>query len=620
MPKIVNSWIVVVLTIGLSALSFQTLANSVNDSIMQAIDNNPEVKQKWFEFISASEDVKAAKAGYKPQVNSTAGYQYQRQNYGPVREFDGAYARLTLTQMLYDGGKTSAEADQFTNFQLVAFFNLLDTAEQIALEAFRAHQDVIKQRKLVDLAKQNLEKHFQVYRQIESSAKAGVAKLADLEQISGRVSLAQTNLVTETSNLHDVTARYLRIVGTIPATDLEDTQLNFVLAPSVVQSLETAYINSPAYHAALRNITAYEFASEATKAAFKPKVDLVGSYGYQGYSDLGLNESQNEARAGVEVSYNFYSGGRDSALRRQSLAQVNIAKELRYKACLDIRQNVQISYNDSIKIASQLPLLNQHRLASDKVRTAYKQQFDIGQRSLLDVLDSENEYFQASRAYFDAIHTLNIAKARNFASSGLLMQTLSLSNRDWPSLTELGAEPISVDPKTACPALDLSEASGFAMDSDNDGVTDIMDFCPNTPITDKVDARGCSIMTSEQVTFRLDAKFEHDSATLSEQNLVQIAELVTFLNNHPDAVVEIQGHTSTPGKDWYNNRLSQQRADSVKDVLINQFNVAEARVKAKGYGSKVLLSTDNTEQAHALNRRIEAVVSANQEVAVKRQQ
>lgn len=618
MLKSFNSWIGLAVTFGLSALPFNTFASSVSDTIMQAIEHNPEVKAKWYEFISASEDVKAAKAGYKPQINSTAGYQFQRQNYGPEREYNGTYARLTLTQMLYDGGKTSAEADQFTNFQLVAFFNLLDTAEQIALEAFRAHQDVMKHRKLVDLAKQNLDKHFQVYRQIESSAKAGVAKQADLEQISGRVSLAQTNLVTETSNLHDVSARFLRITGKMPAATLEEVSFNLTLPETVVQSLESAYVSSPAYHAALRNITAYEFASEATKSAFKPQVNLVGSYGYQSYSDLGLNTSQNEARAGIEVSYNFYNGGRDSALRRQSLAQVNIAKELRDKACYDIRQNVQISYNDSSKIASQLPLLNQHRLASDKVRTAYKQQFDIGQRSLLDVLDSENEYFQASRAYFDATYTLSVAKARNLAGSGVLMQNLSLANRNWPSLTELGAEPIAVDPKSACPALDLAEASGFNVDSDGDGVTDVADFCPNTPITDKVDIRGCSVMTSEQVTFRLDLKFEHDSATLSAQDMTQIADLVTFLNNHPSAVVEIQGHTSTPGKDWYNARLSQQRADNVKAVLLNEFNVAEKRVNAKGYGATMLLSTEDTEAAHALNRRIEAVVSANTEKVVSR--
>ena len=618
MQKSANLRVGLALSIGLSALPLNSFASTISDTIMQAIEHNPEVQAKWFEFLSASEDVKAAKAGYKPQINSTAGYQYQRQNYGPVREYDGAFARLSLTQMLYDGGETSNEVNQFTNFQLVAFFNLLDTSEQIALEAFRAHQDVIKQRKLVDLAKLNLDKHFQVYRQIESSAKAGVAKLADLEQISGRVSLAQTNLITETSNLHDVSARFLRVTGSMPSAMLEDATVNFTLPDSVVQSLEMAYASSPAYHAALRNISAYEFASEATLAAFKPKVNLVGSYGYQNYSDLGLRTDQNEARVGIEMTYNFYNGGRDSAARRQSLAQVNIAKEMREKACFDIRQNVQISYNDSIKLSGQLPLLNQHRLASDKVRTAYKQQFDIGQRSLLDVLDSENEHFQASRAYIDALYTLNVAKARNLAGSGVLMQTLSLTNRQWPSLTQLGAEPIAVDPKSACPALNLAEVSNLEIDSDKDGVTDTADFCPETPVTDKVDARGCSIMTSEKVSFRLDLKFDHNSAMLSAQDMVQIEKFVKFLNNHPDTTVEIQGHTSIQGKDWYNERLSQQRADAVKDVLVNQFNLSRNRIKAKGFGSNVLLSSENTEQAHALNRRIEAVVSASKETTLSR--
>lgn len=619
MFKAVHTGLGMIFIAGLAAFPLNVVAKSVTDTVMVSIEYNPEVRAKWHEFVSASEDVNAAKSGYKPQLNSAAGYQYQKQNYGPVREYDGAYARLTLNQMLYDGSKTSAEIDQFTNFQLVAFFSLLDTAEQVALEAFRAHQDVIKQRKLVKLAQQNLNKHFEVYRQIESSAKAGVAKLADLEQVSGRVSLAQTNLITETSNLHDVSARFLRISGIVPSQDLEDLTFNVALPETVVESLEKAYIHSPAYHAALRNINAYEFATEATNAAFKPKVNLVGSYGYQNYSNLGLKADQNEARVGIEVSYNFYNGGRDSALRRQSLAQVNIAKDLRDKACYDIRQNVQISYNDTIKIASQLPLLNQHRIASDKVRIAYKQQFDIGQRSLLDVLDSENEYFQASRAYFDALYTLNIAKARNLAGTGVLLQSLDVANRNWPSLTELGTEPFNIDPQTACPAVDLNDSLNTLMDADDDGVADIADFCPDTPSSDKVDAKGCSIMAAEQVSFRLDLKFAHNSAELSEHDIAEVGQLAKFLRNHPSSSVEIQGHTSAQGKAWYNDLLSQQRADAVKRQLSTHFNIDSDRVTAKGYGANMLLSNDDNEAAHALNRRIEAVVTAKRETVVSRQ-
>jgi hypothetical protein len=72
---------------------------------------------------------------------------------------------------------------------------------------------------------ENLETHQQVYDQIEESATAGVARAADLEQIAGRLSLAQTNVITEQSNLHDVIARYLRIVGSMPPEQMEQLQL-----------------------------------------------------------------------------------------------------------------------------------------------------------------------------------------------------------------------------------------------------------------------------------------------------------------------------------------------------------------------------------------------------------
>ena len=135
-------------------------AATVQEAAKTAIEKNPDVLAKWHEFLASGQNVNAARAGYKPTVDGTVGYQYQKQNYGFVREYEGAYARLSLTQMLYDGSRTRSEVNRFTNFQLVAYFNLLETAEIVALEAYRAYQDVLAQRKLVALAQDNLNKHF----------------------------------------------------------------------------------------------------------------------------------------------------------------------------------------------------------------------------------------------------------------------------------------------------------------------------------------------------------------------------------------------------------------------------------------------------------------------------
>lgn len=94
--------------------------------------------------------------------------------------------------------------------------------------------------------------------------------------------------------------------------------------------------------------------------------------------------------------------------------------------------------------------MNDHPQSIDRVRGTYQQQFDIGQRTLLDVLDSENEFFEASRAYANAEFDLTLAQARTLAAMGQLMQTLEVARDDIPSLAELGYEGMAQNPEMAC--------------------------------------------------------------------------------------------------------------------------------------------------------------------------
>ena len=102
--------------------------------------------------------------------------------------------------MLYDGFRTSNTVERFERIQLIRYFELLSQTEQTALDASIAFLDVQKFKELVTLAEENLQEHESVYQQIEQSVGAGVARAADLEQISGRLSLAQSNVLTEYAN------------------------------------------------------------------------------------------------------------------------------------------------------------------------------------------------------------------------------------------------------------------------------------------------------------------------------------------------------------------------------------------------------------------------------------
>lgn len=179
-----------------------------------------------------------------------------------------------------------------------------------------------------------------------------------------------------------------------------------------------------------------------------------------------------------------------------------------------------------------------------------------------------------------------------------------------------GDAPVVAEPTPApapAPAPVVVEA-----DSDKDGVTDANDLCPGTPVTDKVDATGCSIFTEKEVNFTLKAQFDNDSAVIKPEYRSEIADLAAFLKRFPGTDVEIGGHASNVGSAAYNLKLSQRRADAVAQVLSNEHGISSSRVTATGYGVTRPKVTGNTPAAHAANRRIEAVVTATVKEKVER--
>ena len=129
-------------------------------------------------------------------------------------------AALSLTQLLGDGLATQNEVGRLGHERLARYFEVLDITEQTALETARSYYDVLRYRRLVQLAEDNYVSHRSAFNQIQSRFKAGVGRGVDLEQAGARLALAESNLSTEVANLHDVSARYQRIVGEAPPRDL----------------------------------------------------------------------------------------------------------------------------------------------------------------------------------------------------------------------------------------------------------------------------------------------------------------------------------------------------------------------------------------------------------------
>lgn len=149
------------------------------------------------------------------------------------------------------------------------------------------------------------------------------------------------------------------------------------------------------------------------------------------------------------------------------------------------------------------------------------------------------------------------------------------------------------------------------LDADNDGVADNMDRCANTPATVKVDSKGCTLYSEHAVEIKLNIAFANNSSVIQPALVDDIRRLADFMNEYTRTSVEIEGHSSAPGDSNYNLMLSQKRADAVKSVLINKFNIEASRLTSKGYGESQLLSTENTRTANQLNRRVVAKIETS---------
>ena len=445
------SALMLVLPTSVSAQAEQPL--TLKDAVQKAVLSNPEVLARWHTIKAAEGERDVGAGALLPRVDLSAGLGAERRSDPATRSrYDRTSASLTITQLLYDGFATRNEIKRLDHARLVRLFEFFDTSESVALEAVRAYYDVLRFRTLVSLAEDNFVQHRTVFEQTERRVRAKVARAVDLEQISARLALAESNLLIETSNLHDTTARFQRIVGLLPTQEmLLPAPLTGAIPADATSAIRGAQQRNGALLASIENVRASNAALASRSAAFQPRFDL------RMRSDQGNNLSgipgRSETRvAEVVMSWNLFNGLSDRARERQFAEQLNVAKDLRDKTCRDIRQTLLIAYNDVRKLKAQIGYLDQNRVSMEKTRNAYRLQFDIGQRTLLDLLDTENELFQAKRAVANAEQDLNVAYARTHAGLGTLLTALELSKIETGAVPGLDQWNEADDAARQCPA------------------------------------------------------------------------------------------------------------------------------------------------------------------------
>ena len=427
---------------------------TLKEAAQAAVLKNPEVQARWHAFREASEEIGVARGGFLPRLDLSAGTGKEKLEQDRLNldsSYTGHEAQLTLRQMLFDGFATSSEVKRLGKAKLVRYFELLDVSENVVLEVGRAYLDVVRYRYQVFLAEENYIQHQAAFEQLKQRAESGVGKRVDVEQAASRLALADINLTTAYANLHDVSARYTRLVGEQPAKVMfAPAQLAKGLPTTVNAALSDALAHNSALRASVENIEATQYQLEGSRAPFMPRFDLVASRNnYSNYQDGGARD---ENRVELRMNFNLFNGGSDAARNRQYRERKNVAIDMREKACRDVRQTLAIAYNETLRLNDQLSFIGVQVGLLEKTRAAYRDQFNIGQRSLLDLLNTQNEYFDARRSQVNADVDLSIAYLRTYAGMGRLLEKLELKRVEDESKPD-SSDFAPVDMAQLCPSV-----------------------------------------------------------------------------------------------------------------------------------------------------------------------
>ncbi len=407
----------------------QAQAISLTEAIQYTIDHHPELQASKNERLSAGEDLNAAKGGYLPAIDLVAAYGRQQSDNPGTRAIYGHEARtlnytqseLRLRQLLFDGFNTPNEVGRNKAVVNSRAYFVQGTSQSLALRAIEVYLEVLKCRELLTLARNNLQAHMRINDQIGLRSERGVGSTADRDQSLARRALAQNNYQTAQVNLADAEANFASAIGRLPDELETPPSIKGEVPLTLSDAQRSMLLNNPYLKSAQADVQAAEKQYEIARAPFYPRFDAELAVGANDNLQ-GEEGHDNQWRAAVVMNYNLFNGNRDTSRLRSNAYKTGQALDIRNNALRMLNENMALAWNAMTNARLQTPVARDYVETTTRVRAAYQDQFGLGQRTLLDLLDSENELYNAGRRYTEVRYTEELAMYRVLASEGELLR------------------------------------------------------------------------------------------------------------------------------------------------------------------------------------------------------
>ncbi|MBF0142320.1 MAG: TolC family outer membrane protein [Magnetococcales bacterium] len=385
------------------ALPMTSEARSLQEAVTEMLANNPELAATRNSQRAASEMIGEARAHFYPSLDFSlgGGREWSDTPATQAAATTGTMTRtergVTLIQPIFDGfsnqsGLTKAEAQA-----RVAEFEFRVVRENLVQETVAVFIETMKQMKLMEFAETNVELHRRIHKGVTELARLGLGAEIDATQAQARVDLALSELASGQMEYERVEASLIRLTGDASVSKEEPTLPAALLPGDLAQARQKAVENHPSIQKLYWELQAAKAEHSGSQAGFWPKVDVaVGMT--QNNNSGGMEGLAKNASAMVRMTYNLFRGGADTSIQNQGIQQVARAEKNWENTRLEVSERVTSAWQAWKRLQERISHLDHHLQVTSSVTAAYHEQFQMGQRTLLDLLNSENELFDARRS------------------------------------------------------------------------------------------------------------------------------------------------------------------------------------------------------------------------------
>jgi len=590
-------------------------SQDLKTTVEEILSTNPIILEGLKNYNATKEDITIAQAGYYPKIDLSLGFGQEnvdRKNRGAQEQnfdLDVYQNSLKYTQNLFKGFETTYRVEQQESRTVSAAYNYIEKVNDTSFSMVDSYLKVMKNKELIQTAQANVDINTEIFIKVKKLFDAGLTTLSEVNKIESSLSLAKSNLVVQENTLLDVKYNFHKVLGRdLNPDEMSRPSLNIQLPSTMDDATLFAMKNNPSLLVSEYNIKLAQALYKETQSPFYPSLDIEVSQSMN-KNLSGIEGTNDTFKAMAFISYNFFNGFSDSASKQKNITNIHKEVEIKNQLRRETIEGLRLSWAAYTKLTEQLVHLEDYKRFSKKTLNLYSKEYDLGRRSLLDLLSAQNDFIGSKSQIINTQYNLLFAQYRILDAMGIMVSTILGDTKNIYSNVGLaGNTPENTD------------SLPIKLDHDNDLIVDDEDICANSLSSKLNYLTGCktpNAISNDSNTSLHTVKLKSNIYLFKEKSTTLEDDFYNKLQNFTKEFISdeikhlkfnLLGHANY---DDMNEKellkLSKDRIVSIQNILVKA-GVDVSNIILIPKSNTAPLYQGNSNSSNRLNNRVDIII------------